>query len=199
MQLGMIGLGRMGSAMVRRLVAGGHACVVHDVHAERRSPRRCGRASPARATLAELVGAARQAARRLADGARCGRRRGARAADPAARRRRHRHRRRQLVLPRRSSAARDALKSRGIHYVDVGTSGGVAGLERGYCLMIGGESDDRRAARPDLRHACARRRSGAAHAGPRDSATPPSTGTCIAARTARATSSRWSTTASSTG
>ena len=34
MQVGMIGLGRMGSAMVRRLVAGGHACVVHDVHAD---------------------------------------------------------------------------------------------------------------------------------------------------------------------
>ena len=45
------------------------------------------------------------------------------------------------------------LKARHIHYVDVGTSGGVWGLERGYCQMIGGEPDDREASRSDLCHA----------------------------------------------
>ena len=43
------------------------------------------------------------------------------------------------------------LAPKGIHYVDVGTSGGVWGLERGYCLMIGGEPSGRRAPRADLR------------------------------------------------
>ena len=138
MQIGMIGLGRMGSAMARRLAAGGHACVVHDVHAsaidEALQPGIVGAV-----TLADLVG-------RLA-----------------------RPRVVWLMLPaavvdqelslltalletgdividggnsyyvddlRRAAA----LKSRGLHYVDVGTSGGVAGLARGYCLMIGGEA-----------------------------------------------------------
>ena len=157
----------MGSAMVRRLVAGGHACVVHDVHAERH--RRGAAAGRHRAaTLADLVGAARQAARRLADGAGCGRRRGARrcslplleAGD--------------IVIDGGNSYYRDdirraaELKSRGIHYVDVGTSGGVAGLERGYCLMIGGEAAVVAQLDADLRDACARRRCGAAHAGPRE-------------------------------
>ena len=48
------------------------------------------------------------------------------------------------------------LKAKGIHYLDVGTSGGVWGLERGYCLMIGGDKAACRAARSDLRRAGAR-------------------------------------------
>ena len=93
-----------------------------------------------------------------------------------------------------------ALKPKGIHYVDVGTSGGVWGLERGYCMMIGGETDVVQAARPDLRRARARA-SGtlAAHAGTRESsAARPSKATCTAGPAGRGTSSRWSTTASST-
>ena len=54
----------------------------------------------------------------------------------------------------------------GIDYVDVGTSGGVFGLERGYCLMIGGPDDAIAPAVADLRHPRARRRRGAAHADP---------------------------------
>ena len=54
----------------------------------------------------------------------------------------------------------EELTARGIHYVDVGTSGGVWGLERGYCLMIGGEDAGGAAPRPDLRDARARRRGG---------------------------------------
>ena len=54
---------------------------------------------------------------------------------------RHRHRRRQLLLPRRHPPRQAVCTARSHHYVDVGTSGGVAGLERGYCLMIGGETE----------------------------------------------------------
>ena len=85
-------------------------------------------------------------------------------AGAAAGARRHRHRRRQLLLPRRYPP-RGELKPKGLHYVDVGVSGGVWGLERGYCHMIGGEDDDREASRPDLPLTGARCRSGPAHAG----------------------------------
>ena len=139
MQLGMIGLGRMGGNMVRRLLARGHACVVHD-----RSP-------DAVATLARegAVGAGSQQA--LVS-----------ALDPP--------RHVCLMVPAavvddaiaalapllepgdaiidggnshyHDDIARAArLKERGLHYVDMGTSGGVWGLERGYCLMIGGERE----------------------------------------------------------
>ena len=89
------------------------------------------------------------------------------------------------------------LAAKGIHYVDVGTSGGVWGLERGYCLMIGGAGRGGAAPRSDLRDAGAgrRRRRARPRQGGRDRA---ATATCIAARAAPATSSRWSTTASST-
>ena len=92
-----------------------------------------------------------------------------------------------------------ALKPRGIHYVDVGTSGGVFGLERGYCLMIGGE-DDRRPPGPALprpsRPASRPRPAPTVATGRRR---PPNRATSTVAPTAPATSSRWSTTASSTG
>ena len=73
MQLGMIGLGRMGANMVRRLIGGGHECVVFD-----RSPKAVQDLVREKATgaasLADFVGEARDAAGRLADGARRGRR-----------------------------------------------------------------------------------------------------------------------------
>lgn len=139
MQLGMIGLGRMGANMVLRLLKGGHDCVVFDA-----SPQAVDALAQAGATgatsLRDLV-AKLQKPRAL-----------------------------WLMVPvavvdqisaellpylepgdtlidggnthyvddiRRSKA----LATRGIHYVDVGTSGGVLGLERGYCMMIGGERD----------------------------------------------------------
>ena len=55
------------------------------------------------------------------------------------------------------------LAARQIHYVDCGTSGGVWGLERGYCLMIGGDDRGGAAPRPDLRDAGARRQATSAH------------------------------------
>ena len=74
------------------------------------------------------------------------------------------------------------LAPKGIHYVDVGTSGGVWGLERGYCMMIGGEIERGEASRPDLRHPRARPRRHPAHAGTRKAtAARPSKAICIAA------------------
>ena len=58
-----------------------------------------------------------------------------------------------------------ALKSKGIHYVDCGTSGGVFGLERGYCLMIGGEGPSRQASGPDIQQHRAGSQGGSPHPG----------------------------------
>ena len=90
------------------------------------------------------------------------------------------------------------LAAKGIHYVDVGTSGGVWGLERGYCMMIGGEPAVVQHLDPlfvslapgigDIPRTPGRERSRG----------PPSRATSTAARTAPGTSSRWCTTASST-
>src|SRR5438046_1495252 len=137
MQVGMIGLGRMGANMVRRLMRGGHACVIHDRSAEAvralasegaagcatlddfvvrlDKPRVVWLMVPAAAvdgTLADLLP-------RLEKG--------------------------DIVVDGGNSYYRDdvdrakRLLGKGLHYVDCGTSGGVWGLERGYCLMIGGE------------------------------------------------------------
>ena len=139
MQLGMIGLGRMGANMVRRLIGGGHECVVYDMSAQ---------------AVAELAKEQAIGADSLADLV-------AQLAQPRAI---------WLMVPaavvdqsiadllplldagdilidggnsyyiddiRRAKE----LAPKGIHYVDVGTSGGVWGLERGYCMMIGGEGE----------------------------------------------------------
>ena len=90
---------------------------------------------------------------------------------------------------------------KGIHYVDVGTSGGVWGLERGYCMMIGGPDRGGATSRSDLQDAGARDRRHPAHARQRKirQRHRRSMAICIAARAAPAISSRWSTTASSMG
>jgi 6-phosphogluconate dehydrogenase len=139
-QVGMIGLGRMGASMVRRLMKHGHQCVVRDVSAEAvralaangatpsgsvedftqrlQKPRVIWLMVPAAvvdATLESLVPHL----------------------DPA-----------DIVVDGGNSYYRDdiaraeRLALRGVHYVDCGTSGGVFGLERGYCLMIGGDAGD---------------------------------------------------------
>jgi len=139
MQLGMIGLGRMGANMVRRLLNAKHTCVVYDRSA---------------AAVTELAAAGAQGAASLQDLV-------AKLSSPRAI---------WLMVPaavvdatiddlvpllepgdilidggnsyyvddvRRAAA----LAAKDLHYVDVGTSGGVWGLERGYCMMIGGEAD----------------------------------------------------------
>ena len=137
MQLGMIGLGRMGSNMVRRLMQAGHQCVVYDLDPEAvqavakdgavaatsladlasklTSPRTVWMMVPAAVvdptlkTLVPLLGAD------------------------------------DVIIDGGNSYYHDdirraaELKEKGIHYVDAGTSGGVWGAERGYCLMIGGD------------------------------------------------------------
>ena len=139
MQLGMIGLGRMGANMVRRLLKGGHECVAFDRNAQAvkeltgegsqgaasldelvqklKTPRAVWLMVPAGvvdSTLADLVP-------KLSPG--------------------------DIVIDGGNSYYQDdierakVLATKGLHYVDCGTSGGVWGLERGFSLMIGGEED----------------------------------------------------------
>jgi len=139
MQLGMIGLGRMGANMVRRLIARGHECVVFDT-----SPQ----------AVAELAGEGATGSQSLADFVkRLARPRAVWLMVPAA----AVDRAIAELLPHlepgdicidggNSYYVDDIRRAKelapaGIHYVDVGTSGGVWGRERGYCMMIGGESD----------------------------------------------------------
>ncbi len=139
MQLGMIGLGRMGANIVRRLMRDGHECVVYDQSAESIKALEADGAVGA-SSLADFVSkltvpraawvmipaaATGQAVDELGELFESG----------------------DIIIDGGNSNYRDdidraaALKANGIHYVDVGTSGGVWGLERGYCLMIGGETE----------------------------------------------------------
>ena len=90
------------------------------------------------------------------------------------------------------------LTPKGIHYVDVGTSGGVWGLERGYCMMIGGEADVVKHLDPIFATLAPGRGDIPRTPGARRPAERPSRAICIAGRTAPAISSRWCTTASNT-
>ena len=159
MQLGMIGLGRMGANMVRRLLKGGHECVVFDVSPKAVEALAKEKARPAPLRSRDLVAKLEKPRAHLADGAGGGR---GQDRSPNCCRYLERgdilDRRRQLVLHRRHPPREGPLRERGIHYVDVGTSGGVWGLERGYCMMIGGEPRRREAPRSDLRNARARHR-----------------------------------------
>jgi len=137
MQIGMIGLGRMGSNMVRRLIKGGHDCVVFDVSSKAVDDLIKEKAVGA-ASLGDLV-------ERLARPRAIWLMVPAAAVDNAI----------EALLPNLNSGdilidggnsyyvddirRAKQLAAKGIHYVDVGTSGGVWGLERGYCMMIGGE------------------------------------------------------------
>ena len=138
MQLGMIGLGRMGANMVRRLLKGGHQCVVFDM-----SPK----------AVEELVKEKAVGASSLADLVKkLEKPRAVWLMVPAAVVDKtiadllpHLERDDILIDGGNSYYVDDIrrakeLAPKGIHYVDVGTSGGVWGLERGYCMMIGGEN-----------------------------------------------------------
>jgi 6-phosphogluconate dehydrogenase len=140
MQIGMIGLGRMGGNMVRRLLRGGHECVVHDLNPNAvaelvaegstgsgtldefvsclRPPRTAWLMVPAGEPTESMIGALSE---QLQEG--------------------------DVIVDGGNSHFKDdvrrarRLEEKGIHYVDAGTSGGVWGLQRGYCLMIGGEHE----------------------------------------------------------
>jgi 6-phosphogluconate dehydrogenase len=137
MQVGMIGLGRMGANMVRRLMRAGHECVVHDVSA---------------GAIATLEGEGAVGAEEMQDFvARLDTPRSicimvpAAVVDPTLERLVPLLDSDDTVIDGGNSYYRDDLRrshelaGRGIHYVDMGTSGGVYGLERGYCLMVGGD------------------------------------------------------------
>jgi 6-phosphogluconate dehydrogenase len=139
MQLGMIGLGRMGANMVRRLLNGGHQCVVFDA-AAKAVEEVAKQGATGAATLADFVGkldkprtvwlmvpvaVVDEMIERLLP---------------------HLEPGDTLIDGGNTHYVDDirrakALAARDIHYVDVGTSGGVFGLERGYCMMIGGERE----------------------------------------------------------
>lgn len=139
MQLAMVGLGRMGANIVRRLMRDGHECFVYDVNPESVATL-SGEGAVGASDFADLAskmtapravwlmipagltgGVVEQVAAVLEPG--------------------------DIIIDGGNSNYRDdvrraaALKDRGIHYVDVGTSGGVFGLDRGYCLMVGGPDE----------------------------------------------------------
>ena len=139
MQLGMVGLGRMGANIVRRLMRDGHECVVYDVSPESIKQLE-GEGATGGFTLEEFVSKLQrpravwvmipagitgrtvdELAGLLDEG--------------------------DIIIDGGNSNYRDdvrraaKLREQGLHYVDIGTSGGVFGLERGYCLMVGGDEE----------------------------------------------------------
>jgi 6-phosphogluconate dehydrogenase len=137
MQIGMIGLGRMGANMVRRLSQGGHQCVVYDRSSAAVTAAVADGAKGA-GSLAELVRAleAPRAVWIMVPAA---------VVDSVIAELRPLLGRGDVLIDGGNSNYQDdirrakELSSAGIHYLDVGTSGGVLGLGQGYCLMIGGE------------------------------------------------------------
>ncbi len=138
MQIGMIGLGRMGSNMARRLLGAGHACVVHDIH-----PAAVQALAEAGASGAASLG---ELAKKLAPPRTVWLMLPAAAVDATIEALLPHLQADDVVVDGGNSHYRDDLRraatlaGRGLHYVDVGTSGGVWGLAEGYCLMIGGEA-----------------------------------------------------------
>jgi len=140
MQLGMVGLGKMGANMTRRLMRGGHQLVVSDLSADAVKGL-VGEGAVGSSSLQDLVsrlkapravwimvpagGPTEQTVQSLAGFMQAG----------------------DIIIDGGNSYFKDdvrrakTLKEKGVHYMDVGTSGGVWGLERGYCMMIGGPKE----------------------------------------------------------
>ena len=140
MQIGMIGLGRMGGNMVRRLMKGGHTCVVYDQGADAVAAYAKQGATPSK-SLQDLVaklqkpravwvmvpagGPTESTVQSLAGLLEAG----------------------DTIIDGGNSFFKDDVRrskevaKKGIHYVDAGTSGGVWGVDRGYCLMVGGPKE----------------------------------------------------------
>jgi len=139
MQFGMIGLGRMGGNMVRRLMRDGHACVVQDVSPDAVAglAREGATGSSSIADFLKKLSTPRTVCLMVP----------AAIVDSIIDKLLPNLDRDDVIIDGGNSHYHDdiarakRLQSMGIHYVDMGTSGGVWGLERGYCLMIGGEAD----------------------------------------------------------
>ncbi len=137
MQIGMIGLGRMGANLTRRMMRGGHECVVYDLEAERRHElvQEGAREAISLDAFGDLLSPPRVVWIMLPAGA---------ATEQVLADLADRLETEDIIVDGGNSYFKDdirrakALQAKGIHYLDVGTSGGVWGLERGYCLMIGG-------------------------------------------------------------
>jgi len=138
MQLGMIGLGRMGANMVRRLMKAGHGCVVWDRNASS-VQQLAGEGAAGAGSLDEFVGKLTppRAVWLMVPAA---------VVDASLKDLAPRLSNDDTIIDGGNSyyiddiRRQNDLRSRGIHYLDVGTSGGVWGLERGYCMMIGGDT-----------------------------------------------------------
>jgi 6-phosphogluconate dehydrogenase len=139
-QIGLVGLGRMGANMVRRLEKGGHQCTVFDLNADN-VKKLTNEGVQGATSLTDLVGklpkpravwvmvpagpATESTVQALADAMEAG----------------------DVIIDGGNSFYKDDIrraaefKKRGIHYMDAGTSGGVWGVDRGYCLMVGGEKE----------------------------------------------------------
>ncbi len=140
MQIGMIGLGRMGGNMVRRLLRGGHECVVYDRAADSVA-KLAAEGATGSATLDEFVAhlsPPRTAWLMVPAGA---------PTEDTVRSLAERLEQGDVLVDGGNSHFKDdvrrarTLAEKGIQYIDAGVSGGVWGLERGYCLMIGGERE----------------------------------------------------------
>jgi 6-phosphogluconate dehydrogenase len=140
MQLGMVGLGRMGSNIVRRLMRAGHECVVYDVNPDTVSGL-AGEGATGSGSIEEFVQALtppRAAWVMVPAGD---------ITESTVKGLAGHLQEDDVVIDGGNTYYRDDIRrgkellTRGIHYVDVGTSGGVYGLERGFCLMIGGETE----------------------------------------------------------
>jgi 6-phosphogluconate dehydrogenase len=140
MRLGMVGLGKMGANMTRRLMRGGHEVVVTDLSADN-VKKMAGEGSIASSSLDDFVsklGKPRIAWLMVPAGA---------PTEQTVQALAQRMQAGDILIDGGNSYFKDdvrrsaELKKKGIHYVDVGTSGGVWGLERGYCMMIGGPKD----------------------------------------------------------
>ena len=140
MQLGMVGLGRMGSNLVRRLMAAGHECVVFDLNPDNVASLEAEGATGV-GSLDELA-AKLQQPRAVWVMVPAGEITGKTVSELAGHLEKG-----DAIIDGGNSYYRDdidraaAVAKSGIHYLDVGTSGGVWGRERGYCLMIGGDAE----------------------------------------------------------
>jgi 6-phosphogluconate dehydrogenase len=141
MKIGVIGLGRMGGNIVRRLMRAGHSCVVYDANAAA-GQALAGDGAVAATSVADLVNALGESPRtvwvmlpsgKITEETIAGLGKLMRSGD--------------AIIDGGNTNFKDdvrrarELKPKGIHYLDVGTSGGVWGLQRGYCLMIGGDAE----------------------------------------------------------